>query len=330
MSRVTELEKLQVAHHEESRKQNDAFLIEIRNLKSALEKRADDEKKIKDDLERAVLEIADLKKNDARGNNDGNNLAAENEVLRQRNEDIQAELSALKADFDELRNRTKNDIEKEAVKTKEIKEELEKVKGNMATPTAGGSGDASPSFSDAIKKDMEKMEKKLEKSVVAKLTTVTKKVEKLTENTEKERRAKNIIVSGAPDRKERDFQKRKDSDLKFAKELLAHLELEDVVIEETLRLGAYNEDATYPRMLRITVSKESDKWRIIGKSKGLSRAPGDLTHVFVHPDLNKDDREKDKKLVQELKAKRLADKTKNYIIYRGRVKVKEVTEETIV
>ena len=198
--------------------------------------------------------------------------------------------------------------------TQGLKAEIESVKGNMATPPA-------VSFASVVQKDiLEQMDKRIESSVGAKLTTMNKQVEKLTVNSDKERRAKNIIVTGYTERKEQDIQKRKHSDLKFANDMLTHMGVDNVTIEEIVRLGKYVEAAPHPRAMRITVSKESDKWKIIGKNKELRKATGDLASVYVHPDLNKEDRDKDKALVQELKDKKLAHPGKNWMISRGKIK----------
>ena len=80
--------------------------------------------------------------------------------------------------------------------------------------------------------------------------------------------------------------------------------------------------------MRLTVSKESDKWAIITKGKELRSATGDLSMVFVQPDLNKEDRGIQTALVKELKDKRRDEPGKNWVIYRGKVKEKKDSAET--
>ena len=96
----------------------------------------------------------------------------------------------------------------------------------------------------------------------------------------------------------------------------------DIKVEEIVRLGKYNEKATYPRVIRLTVGNEDEKWQLIGQSKHLRLANGDMSKMYINPDLNKDEREAQKTLIDEIKKKRLDNPTKKYIIRKGKVREK--------
>ena len=101
--------------------------------------------------------------------------------------------------------------------------------------------------------------------------------------------------------------------------MLAHMGLsDDVTVEEIVRLGKYDTGSKYPHVLRVQVTNERQKWKVVGKGTSL-RGSAIFPMVFVKPDLNEDDRKKDKELVEELKHKRENETTKNWVIRRGRV-----------
>ena len=88
---------------------------------------------------------------------------------------------------------------------------------------------------------------------------MTTKNEEITEQNEKKRRAKNIIVFGKSEHSQR-WQKAEDEE--FAKQLLKDIQVGSVKIKEINRIGEYNREATKDRPMKITVDTEEEQQKI--------------------------------------------------------------------
>ena len=148
---------------------------------------------------------------------------------------------------------------------------------------------------------------------------VKRNVQRLVEDDDKARRAKNFVLMGVPEDEEKDISKRKDGERKYIKEMLEIMGLkDDVVLEESVRLGKYDPTSTYTRVLRVTVGTEKQKWSVVGKGRHL-KSSVKFGKVFVQPDLNQEDRKKERKIVDELKEQRKNQPAKNWTIKKGKV-----------
>ena len=86
-----------------------------------------------------------------------------------------------------------------------------------------------------------------------------------------------------------------------------------------MRLGKKTEDSsTKPRLLRVTLENVEVKKQILMKAKHLrDSVDGNLSKVFISPDLTPKEREANRKLREELKARR--DQGENVVIRNGKI-----------
>ena len=75
-------------------------------------------------------------------------------------------------------------------------------------------------------------------------------------------------------------------------------------IIKTIRLGKKQTSNSKPRPLLVKLSNSADKWRIIKNAKNLKSAYGKMKKCGIMPDLNEEDRKKEKLLFDQLKEKR--------------------------
>ena len=147
-------------------------------------------------------------------------------------------------------------------------------------------------------------EKKIEDMVDSKIN------DSLEERIEKERRRLNLLIVNAEEstgdkeeRMERDLQKVKD----ILKEILPEDEAKQIKVSNPVRLGATNA-GTKPRMLRIEVESEEVKWKIIKNAYKLNEGLdwSDPNKRYINLDYTRKERERNQKLREELKRRRMA------------------------
>ena len=105
---------------------------------------------------------------------------------------------------------------------------------------------------------------------------------------------------------------------------------QDVTVEEITRLVKFDEESSRPRAMRVSVLSETQRWKVIGRGKSLATMGSPHNKIFIQPDMNKEERQKEKQLIEELREKRDKDSSKNWYIRRGRVieRRKKAAEET--
>ena len=210
-----------------------------------------------------------------------------------------------------------------AVMPQNLKDEIQAVKteiSEMATVFSTGGGNESESFAQRVKRNIaDSVETKFRETIGDKLNTVDKKITKISNDSDRDRRAKNFILLGVKEEKEEDRTVRTTKENRFVTDMLKHLGLnEATTIEDITRLGRFDEARKHPRALRVTVATETQKWKIIGQGKYLANMTTN-NKVFVQPDLTSDEREKEKQLINELRERRAKDTSKNWMIRRGRI-----------
>ena len=79
------------------------------------------------------------------------------------------------------------------------------------------------------------------------------------------------------------------------------------------------------RLLKLTLDSVACKHRLLGSTKYLREKDGDgnaihgWSNVFITPDLTKEERDKNKKLRDELKKRKEDEHNPNLVIYRGAI-----------
>lgn len=125
----------------------------------------------------------------------------------------------------------------------------------------------------------------------------------------------NLIVSGIPEG-EGCLEERKSADKEKIETLLGDLddEWDDDVIEHVHRIG--NNVSKGPRLIRVTCSGESVKKDILRRAKQLRNLPVH-SNVYINPDLTLQQRDENKRLRNEVKARR--SQGENVMIRNGKI-----------
>ena len=130
---------------------------------------------------------------------------------------------------------------------------------------------------------------------------------------EKERavRAKNVLIMNVKEETRPDSTVRKDWDTKFVRELLTDvLGLDDEItrpskMKNVVRMGKYDEStsAQKPRLVKVMFDHEDTAKSVLHSANKLGNAnEADIKVIKIFRDLSKDDRDKRRKLVLEMKA----------------------------
>ena len=72
---------------------------------------------------------------------------------------------------------------------------------------------------------------------------------------------------------------------------------------KTIRLGKQNDNGK-PRPLLVKLSNPAEKWKIISNARNLKFSNESIRRIGIVPDLDEDERKKEKLLYEKLKEKR--------------------------
>lgn len=129
------------------------------------------------------------------------------------------------------------------------------------------------------------------------------------------RRKKSLIISGIPEQTEGSAEERIEADKTTVEDLLENLcGVSDSDISRTHRIGRQQPDKN--RLIRVALSDEDDKKKILYKAKELRNMPS-YSNVYINSDLTPSQRESNKRLREELKRRR--DLGDDVIIRGGKV-----------
>ena len=136
---------------------------------------------------------------------------------------------------------------------------------------------------------------------------MTTKNEEITEQNEKKRRAKNIIVFGKSEHSQR-WQKAEDEE--FAKQLLKDIQVGSVKIKEINRIGEYNREATKDRPMKITVDTEEEQQKIMTNLNNL-KGNEEYRGISIKEDYTLNERQLIRVYVEQAKALNALEKAKS-------------------
>ena len=132
---------------------------------------------------------------------------------------------------------------------------------------------------------------------------------------ERERRRPNLIVAGLQEKEVGSVEERKEWDSIKVDELFEELcNFEDSVVSSVYRIGKIN--SSRPRLLKIICRDVNSKRSLLSKSKYL-RDSIDFKNVYLNPDLTPIQQKENKRLREELKARR--DRGEDVFIRHGRI-----------
>lgn len=143
----------------------------------------------------------------------------------------------------------------------------------------------------------------------------------MNEEKEKEKRRLNLIVHNIAESSDTDSSKRKEHDASLVDSILKQYLGISTKIEKAIRLGKHpdNSSSDKPRLLKITVSSEHDKAKILRNCTKLSQRENhqEIQKLFITPDLTPHEQETNNKLRTELKE--LNKEGNLYRIKNGRI-----------
>ena len=144
---------------------------------------------------------------------------------------------------------------------------------------------------------------------------------KMLENNKKDEafRACNIFLYNVEEKEENDKVIRMANDMEIINNIITRLQMNETIkVESAFREGKYIKEAMRPRPIKIRLENEKQKWQLIGKNMKLKEME-DLKNVWMVPDLNYNERQKQRNLAEELKEKRINEgEGKHWYIAKNR------------
>lgn len=143
------------------------------------------------------------------------------------------------------------------------------------------------------------------------------KNEELMEQSEKKKRAKNIMVFGRSENTGRQ-RWQQDDDKAFAEQLFKDVQAGSIKANEVCRIGIYNSDDTKVRPLKITLETEEEKEKIMNNLKNL-KGNQEYKGISIKEDYTISERQLIKEYLEQAKALNALEKAnKSTTIYRVR------------
>ena len=126
---------------------------------------------------------------------------------------------------------------------------------------------------------------------------------KVEEALDKKRRKTNLVIFKVKESNRARVEEKIEDDRRECREIFSiGLGVEEIRIEKVIRLGKIREDGR-GRPILVKVGSETEKWNVVGQAKKL-RNVGQYRSVYINPDQTKDERERDKRLRDELTERR--------------------------
>lgn len=218
-----------------------------------------------------------------------------------------------------------------------IEERLEEVVGNVGKRMAETSDAMEKRMSELVEKlekdrqsedgdgSKEEPQQRIEAKVDALLETVSanrtdshyvhdcvedailvKIAEEQEEAEEIRKRKNNVVIFGVPESAESDFERRRTDDEDRLQTVLHLIKCDTTTVNKIVRMGRRPEQRdAKPRPMLVTMASEKQKDQVLAKSKNLKRSGHEeMDKVFIFQDLTLRQRERRKRLVQELKDRR--------------------------
>ena len=143
----------------------------------------------------------------------------------------------------------------------------------------------------------------------------------LDEKKGKDERQCNLIFHNVPESKSGDTDVRKEEDQTQVHRILQHLDVQisPSDIEQAVRLGKKTDGQERPRLLKIKLSRVEPKKQTLSRAKKLKDSKNECYNsVFISPDLTFQEREENRRLRNDLKARR-DNGEENIIIRNGKI-----------
>ena len=206
------------------------------------------------------------------------------------------------------------------IKVRTIESRVEGVENRVdSLESQGGAVHNKVSF---LENKIKEMHNTVEKVVLERLDEVR------AEEVEKDKRKKNIIIHMFPEGESSNIEETKEHDTReLLKVLKKHTEvnLESAEITNIFRIGKQDNNNRNPRLLCVTLSTVERKWEIIEIASKLKEASEEIIQkMFISPDMTFKERNENKKIRNELAARRNRGE-KDLVIRRGKIVKRQKT-----
>ena len=145
-----------------------------------------------------------------------------------------------------------------------------------------------------------KIEEKV-KEVEERLTSQIK--ERLEETQEREKRKCNLVLWNVPESIKENSEEKRQEDTRKVEEIFKNIvEIDQGEVENPVRIGKVGD---LPRLLRVSLKSEDKKNAILRNARKLNQGKRDQkSRIYINPDLTPLERQKEKELRDQLKARR--------------------------
>lgn len=146
---------------------------------------------------------------------------------------------------------------------------------------------------------------------------IVKIAEEQEEAEEIRKRKNNVVIFGVQESAESDSEKRRTEDEDRLQTVLHLIKCDTTTVNKIVRMGRRPEQKdAKPRPMLVTMASEKQKDQVLAKSKNLKRSGHEeMDKVFIVQDLTPRQRERRKRLVQELKDRK--QKGEGHLIIAG-------------
>ena len=142
------------------------------------------------------------------------------------------------------------------------------------------------------------------------------------------KRRYNVSIRGVTESTDENIETRGKEDENRVQELFHELNCDEASVNDMFRLGRKQKDINAKtRPIRLTLSSEGQKEKLLRMSKNLRWKSNAFEKVFIHQDLTPNQREKRHKLVEEIKLKNTQGET-DLIIINGKIMKRWSPQET--
>ena len=174
---------------------------------------------------------------------------------------------------------------------------------------------------------LEEVDRRLEEKIENKMGEIERKLvdrleKKTEEQEEREKRKNNIILVQLPESVKDVKEEREEDDIKMVHNILSKVtDIEKVEISNPIRIGAKRGPNEKPRLLKVTIESHEMKKEILRNyhKKLNSNVQDPSKKIFINPDPTPMEREKEKKLRDDLKAQRLGNPDKKFTIRNNKI-----------
>ena len=187
--------------------------------------------------------------------------------------------------------------------------ENENVREYMKRELTSFQNDVVESFADLKKELIEEIKNEFNRKIkkISKNTDADKNILQPNVRNEQDRQ-NNLVIYNIAESSKEDPKECEKFDAGIVNYIFYNgIQVENYNIKKILRLGKKNENPdenNKPRPVLVKLTNSQEKWNIIRNAKNLKYAEEEMKQISITPDYNKEDQEKQKKLIKDLKEKR--------------------------